>query len=386
MNQTLKAALLLFSLVLINIGLWVLAIIILVPWPLLLSQCALAWIFGLRHAIDADHIAAIDNVTRRLVEDQRAKNSGTGEDSPAGSFTEQLPLAVGLYFSLGHSTLVIIVCIIVVAIARSLEEDLARFGEIAGIVGTSFSIIVLFSMAIINLMIFRSLLVAKEEYTGVEDEEQARLLESQSESSHDNEAVNQDNQRSAGQLQSRGFVSKLLNPLLKSINAEWKMLLIGLLFSVGFDSSAEISLLVISALTLSNPPPSDQLPDGRATPLLPTYFTMMIPLLFTGGMCLVDTLDGILMARMYAWAYQSANGSGRKLFFNLAVTLTSILFGLSVAILQSMCLVADQLKLAGPFWEFWLRASENYEIIGGSMVLLFAAAWAAAWMIYRQLK
>jgi nickel/cobalt transporter (NiCoT) family protein len=316
------------GLVLLNLGAWIWALVVFRDHPLLLGTALLAYGFGLRHAFDADHIAAIDNVTRRLMQDS------------------QRPVAVGLYFALGHSTVVILVAAAIAATASALT---AHFGQtarsIGGIVSTSVSATFLLVLAVMNLMIFRAvwLTFRRVRAGGVYDEDDFDLL-----------------------LNKRGFAARLFRPLFRLIRRSWHMYPLGLLFGLGFDTATEVALLGISATEAAK---------GTSW-----WVIMVFPVLFAAGMSLMDTTDGVLMLGAYDWAFVKPV---RKLFYNMTITLVSVVIALLVGGVEALGLLTEQLHLSGAFWGAIARLNGNFGTLGFIIVAVFIFAWVVSVIIYR---
>src|ERR1700678_289835 len=255
-----------------NLAAWGWAFVAFHRFPVLLGTAFLAYSFGLRHAVDADHIAAIDNVTRKLMQEGKK------------------PVAVGLMFSLGHSTIVIAGSIAIAATAMALQPRFAAVRGIGGVIGTLLSTLFLFGIAIVNLVIlqsvFRTFLRVRHGEPYVEED--LDLL-----------------------LSGRGFLSRLFRPMFAMIRSSWHMYPLGVLFGLGFDTATEIGLLGISA--------------AEASKGLSLWTILVFPALFTAGMTLVDTTDSILMLGAYGWAFVKPL---RKLYYNMTITFVSIVVAL----------------------------------------------------------
>src|ERR1700733_8069350 len=252
-----------------NVLAWTWALIAFRDYPVLIGTAFLAYAFGLRHAVDADHIAAIDNVTRKLMQEGKR------------------PLSVGLFFSLGHSTVVVLASAAIALAAGALQD---RFGElklVGGTIGTSISAIFLFLVAAANFMILRSV------YRTFRDVQRGGAF------------VEEDVDRLLAQ---RGLLGRLFRPLFRIVSRSWHMYPLGVLFGLGFDTATEIGVLGISA--------------AEASKGLPIWSIMVFPALFTAGMSLIDTSDGVLMLGAYGWAFTTPI---RKLYYNLTITLVSVL-------------------------------------------------------------
>ncbi len=317
---------------LFNAGAWLWAAVAFRHFPLLLGTALLAYSFGLRHAVDADHIAAIDNVTRKLMQEGKR------------------PVAVGFMFSLGHSTIVVIGSALIAAAAlalqhRVLSHHIGAARDIGGLIGTLVSSLFLFAIAIVNIVVLVSIYRA---FVRVRNgapyvDEDFDLL-----------------------LANRGFLARLFRPMFAMIRRSWHMYPLGVLFGLGFDTATEIGLLGISA--------------AEASHGLPLGSILVFPILFAAGMSLIDTTDNILMLGAYGWAFIKPV---RKLYYNLTITFVSVLVALVVGGIEALGLLAGQLHLAGSFWSAVLRLNGNFGTIGYFIVGLFALSWIVSIAIYK---
>lgn len=321
-----RAAPLYAALLLGTIVAWAWALAVCGDSPFLLGTAGLAYALGLRHAVDADHIAAIDNTTRKLMQ--------------AG----ERPISVGLWFSLGHSTVVGLACAAVGAASGALRPWLAAFGAAGGWIGTTVSAGFLFLIALANvgplISVWRAWRAA-----GRGDTQAADPL------------------ASAGP---KGPLSRVLRPLMTVVTAPWHMYPLGFLFGLGFDTASEVGLLAIAA--------------SQATRHLPLAAIMVFPALFTAGMTLVDTTDGVLMAGAYGWAFVKPR---RKLAYNFAITLASIVVAAGVGAVEAWSLVGGRLAPAGPLGR-WIAAVNNHMgALGAAIIAMFAVAWIASMLLAR---
>lgn len=298
--------------------------------PALLGIGALAYFFGLRHAFDADHIAAIDNVTRKLRQE------------------EKKPVGVGFFFSLGHSTVVILLSLALVFAVRDVKGQMWFLQQWGGLVGTVISASFLTIIGLMNFVIFRRL-----RYIFVENKAK----------SHNSEEVNKGIE---ALLNKRGFFSNIFKFLFKNIDKSWKMYPIGFLFGLGFDTATEVAILGISATMAQN---------GK----MPIWEIMIFPLLFTAGMSLMDSLDGVAMLKAYDWAMVDGM---RKLFFNMTITGMSVLVALVIGIIEWIQVMGSELKLTGPFWS----GVENLDfgVLGIFIVALMISTWVIAYVYYKK--
>ncbi len=318
-----------FWLVVFNLGAWAWAWKVFAHNPALLGTAFLAYLFGLRHAMDADHIAAIDNVVRKLMQDGRK------------------PISVGLFFSLGHSTIVLLASA-VLATAISLSQDrLEGLRTIGGFMGTAISAFFLLAIGITNLFVLKGIwLVFRRERRGVPGG--PGELD--------------------GLLWDRGFLSRLFKPFLNGVTKSRHMYPVGFLFGLGFDTATEIGLLGIAA--------------SQAVQGLPFGTTMVFPVLFTAGMSLVDTTDSVIMTGVYGWAFIHPL---RKLWYNLTLTSLSVLVALLIGSLEALGLLATQLGLRGGLFGFIQALNDNLTNFGFVVVGVFIMGWLLSIGIY-QLK
>jgi nickel/cobalt transporter (NiCoT) family protein len=310
-----------------NLGAWAWALIAFHRYPVLLGTAFLAYSFGLRHAVDADHIAAIDNVTRKLM--QQGKR----------------PVAVGLMFSLGHSTIVIIGSIAIAATALALQHRIDAVREIGGVIGTLVSSLFLFAIAIVNLIVLNSVYrtFMRVRRGGAYVEEDFDLL-----------------------LGNRGFLTRLFRPVFGMIKRSWHMYPLGVLFGLGFDTATEIGLLGLSA--------------AEASKGLSLWSVLVFPVLFAAGMSLIDSTDNILMLGAYGWAYVKPI---RKLYYNITITAVSVVVAFAVGGIEALGLMAGQFHLKGAFWNLINTLNGNFGLLGYGIVGLFAASWIVSIAIYK---
>lgn len=310
-----------------NIAAWLWALAVFRDQPVMLGTAFLAYVLGLRHAVDPDHIAAIDNVTRKLLQD--------------GS----RPATVGFWFALGHSTVVILACLIIAFLASGANGFMEEFRDIGSLIGTAVSALFLLVIGIANLVIFigvwRTFSNAKR--TGRYREE-------------DLDAV----------VGRHGFLARLLRPLFSRISKSWHMYPLGFLFGLGFDTATEIGLFSLAAANAA---------DGVSLSTV-----MVFPVLFAVGMALADATDGTLMLGAYEWAYINPI---RKLFYNLVITGLSVFIALVIGLLQGAGLIAEKLQLSGALWSEVAALREHFDILGFIIVGLFIAVWGLSALVYR---
>jgi nickel/cobalt transporter (NiCoT) family protein len=287
-----------------------------------------AYTLGLRHAFDADHIAAIDNTTRKLMSDGRR------------------PLGVGFFFSLGHSTVVfglaLLLSIGVKAVIGPLEQDSSALHRYTGLIGTSVSGVFLYLIAVINIVILVGIL---------------RVFGRMRDGDYDEAALEE-------QLNNRGLMNRLFGRFTKSISRSWHAYPLGVLFGLGFDTATEIALLVLAGTS--------------AVAGLPWYAILCLPVLFAAGMSLLDTADGTFMNFAYGWAFSRPV---RKAYYNITITGLSVAVALIVGTVELLGLLARQLGLSGGFWR-WV-AGIDLNTVGLFIVAIFALTWAVALLVWR---
>jgi high-affinity nickel-transport protein len=310
-----------------NLAAWAWAFMVFRDRPVLLGTALLAYGFGLRHAVDADHIAAIDNVTRKLMQEGRR------------------PVAVGFFFALGHSTVVALATAGVAATATLLAAHFAAFREVGSVIGTVVSALFLFVIAAANVLILRSVWRTFRHVRRGGDyvEEDFDLL-----------------------LNSRGLLARLFRPLFRLITRSWHMFPLGFLFGLGFDTASEVSLLGIAA--------------SETAKGLSIWAILVFPALFAAGMSLIDTTDGVLMLGAYNWAFVKPI---RKLYYNLVITFVSVVVAVLIGGIEALGLVGDRLGLGGWFWDGTAALDDNLNHIGFIVIGVFIAAWIGSIVIYR---
>ncbi|KAF8973422.1 hypothetical protein BGZ46_009912 [Entomortierella lignicola] len=358
-------------LVFVNALVWVLAALGARKYPSLLGSMVIAYTLGLRHAVDADHLAAIDNVTRKLMQQETIKSLATGKETPAP------PVCVGLFFSLGHSTIVVVASVILTFTASAVKGRVEAFGSTGGIIGTSVSTTFLFLIGFINLFVLFQ--VANQlrtihrtgEYRYRDVIKEAIEGTTNNTSTKDDDANDEDNskartQNHGHQYQTGGLFVRIFRPLFNLIDRSWKMYPLGVLFGLGFDTATEVGMLTIAATT--------------AQTGFPPAVALIFPALFTAGMSLIDTLDGIVMAQAYGWAFINPV---KKLWYNFVVTLMGVFVAFVVGFVELFGLLAQQLNLQGSFWDFFVMLSDNFGLIGYVIVGLFILTWIIAVLVYK---
>ncbi|BBY60526.1 nickel/cobalt efflux system [Mycolicibacterium sarraceniae] len=294
----------------------------------------LAYTFGLRHAFDADHIAAVDNTTRKLIADNLQNR------------VDRKPLSVGFWFSLGHSTIVFTLAFLLSVGVRALvgpvEDENSPLHTITGMIGPSVSGVFLWIIGILNLIALLGIIKVFRELR------QGRYDEAELEK----------------QLDSRGFMNRFLGGLTKSVTKPWHIYPIGVLFGLGFDTATEVGLLVLAG--------------GAAAFNLPFYAILVLPILFAAGMSLMDTTDGVFMNYAYGWAFAKPV---RKIFYNMTITTLSVAVALIIGTIELVGVIADRLHIeSGP-----LAAIANIDLdyVGYIIVALFVISWLLAISIWR---
>ena len=310
-----------------NILVWIWAFLALRGNAVLFGSAFLAYTFGLRHAVDADHIAAIDNSTRKLMQ------------------LGQRPVSVGFYFSLGHSLVVVLLSIAVGFAASQVSgrfDNLKAFGDIFGTIASASFLLLL---AIFNMMVlvsvYRIFQAVRRGEPFVEDDFDVLL-------------------------NSRGFLARLFRPLFRIVTKSWHMFPIGFLFGLGFDTATEVALFGISATQAAN---------GLSFSTL-----LVFPALFTAGMSLIDSTDGVLMLGAYGWAFMKPF---RKLYYNITITAVSVVVAVMIGGIETLGLIGDTYKLEGPFWDAIGSLNDNFGMLGYAIIGVFALSWLISVLIYR---
>jgi high-affinity nickel-transport protein len=282
-----------------------------------------------RHAVDADHIAAIDNVTRKLMQQG------------------QRPLGVGFFFALGHSTVVVFMSVGVAFAASELTSRFDSMKAVGGIISTSASATFLFAIALVNILVlvsvYRTFQAVKRGEPFADDD--FDIL-----------------------LNNRGFLARIFRPLFRLVTKSWQMLAIGFLFGLGFDTATEVALFGIS---------STQAVNGMSFSSI-----MVFPALFTAGMSLVDTTDGVLMLGAYGWAFMKPI---RKLYYNMTITAVSVVVAVVIGGLETLNLIGDQLGLmdGGGFWGAIGTINDNFGILGYVIIGIFVLSWIGSVLFYK---
>ena len=288
----------------------------------------LALTLGMRHAFDADHISAIDNTTRKLMSEGKR------------------PLGVGFFFSLGHSSVVTFLAIIlnfgIKSLGVQVKDENSSLHHYTGLIGTSVSGSFLMLIALLNLVVLLSVVkVFKEMREGLYNEDELEK-----------------------HLNSRGFMMRFFGPIARRIDTSWKMYPLGILFGLGFDTATEVALLVLAG--------------SSVVAGLPWWAILSLPMLFAGGMSLLDTIDGSFMNFAYGWAFSRPV---RKVYYNIVITGLSVIVAIFIGGLEVAQVFANQLNLSGGFWNYALAFDINKA--GFIIVAMFVAVWAFALLLWR---
>jgi high-affinity nickel-transport protein len=293
--------------------------------PAMAGLGTLAYTFGLRHAFDADHIAAIDNTTRKLLQDG------------------QRPMGVGFFFSLGHSTIVFSLATGLAIAAATIDSQVPAFQDYGGTVGATVSGTFLWVIGIINLLVLVDIV---------------RIFLSMRRGAYDAEQLER-------RLQDRGLMNRLcLGRLAARIDASWKMYPLGMLFGLGFDTATEVGLLALSA--------------GVATDHVSFAAVLSLPILFAAGMSLMDTIDGAFMSQAYGWAFSNPI---RKIYYNITVTSLSVTVALVIGSIELLQVLSAKLGLSGGFWS-WLNGID-FGRLGYTIVAAFVVTWIISLLVWK---
>ncbi len=294
----------------------------------------LAYTLGSRHAFDADHISAIDNTTRKLMAERQGVEGA------------RRPLSVGYFFSLGHSTIVVTIGAGLVIAEKAVYGALSHNGSglerFGGVFGTIVSACFLYLIALLNIVILAGIM---------------KVFRSMRDGSYDEAELER-------QLNNRGLMFRFFGKWMKSITKEWQMYPVGVVFGLGFDTATEVALLATTALL--------------AAKALPWYSIMCLPILFTAGMSLLDTLDGCFMNMAYGWAFFNPV---RRIYYNLAITGLSVAVCFFIGTIEVLGLLPTELHWKGGFWDF--MKNFNINAAGFIIVGMFIVTWAGAVVIWR---
>jgi nickel/cobalt transporter (NiCoT) family protein len=296
------------------------------PGGLIFTGLAItAYVLGLRHGFDADHIAAIDNTTRKLLNDGKR------------------PLTVGTWFSLGHSTIVCGMIVALVVAFDFVKSQYANFAHVGAILGTLISGVFLCVIGLVNVII------VLEVY---------RIFQRLRDGELDQRALDE-------QMEKRGFLYRYFGRLFRVINEPWQIYPIGVLFGLGFDTATEVIIIALATgLAFSG--------------AIPLWAVLILPLLFTCGMVLSDTSDGFSMRYAYGWAFLRPI---RKIYYNLTLTVISVLVAFAIGGVELLQVTSGELGWSGPFW-IWIHGLD-FETLGFGIVGLFIGCWLIAMAIYR---
>lgn len=294
---------------------------------MLISTAVLSYTLGLRHALDADHISAIDLMTRRLI------------------VSGQRPVAVGMFFSLGHSTIVIITTILVAATTSAISSKFDVFSRIGGIIGTSVSAAFLIILGMMNIYILYKLIQQMKKLIALGPAEEQQF-----------------------QIQGAGCLFQLFKKMFKLIDRPWKMYPLGVMFGLGFDTSSEIALLGIASVQ-----------GAKGTSI---WLVMIFPILFTAGMCLIDTTDGALMMALYT-STSLARDQIAILYYSIILTVITVAVAIVIGVIQLLILILNVAEPSGRFWDGVSDAGDHYEIIGGSICGSFILFGGLSVLLYK---
>jgi len=292
-------------------------------YAILAGLGVVSYVLGLRHAVDADHIAAIDNTTRKLL--QQGKRSVT----------------VGMWFSLGHSTIVIALTAALVFATRAIINAVPAFESGGAIVGTLISGVFLFIIGLVNV------LIVLDVYNTFKGLKEGRITEAKLDDT----------------LRKKSFMNKTFGKLFKIVNEPWQIYPVGVLFGLGFDTATQIALIAIS-IGISGS--------------VPFWYVIILPLLFTAGMVTIDTSDGISMRCAYGWAFLKPI---RKIYYNLTITIISVLVAFTVGGIELIQVIASEVGWTSGFWG-WL-GNIDFETMGYAIIAIFLISWLVAMAYYR---
>jgi high-affinity nickel-transport protein len=292
-------------------------------FPVLLSLGSLAFFFGIKHALDADHIAAIDNTTRKLMNDGKK------------------PVGVGFFFSAGHSISVFALTAITVIIGKYVVSAYPELGDLSNVIGTGVSALFLYLIAAMNVLILISIIRIAKDFKNFKS-----------------------NKRMEEELLKRGFMFRYFNGIMKLITSSWQMFFVGVLFGIGFDTASEVAILSMSAVFAST---------GR-----PLIDVMILPLVFSSGMILLDSTDGVIMQHAYSWAFLNPV---RKIFYNISITSISVFLAFGIGTLEWLQVIGMEYNLKGQPWHFFNNVS--FAMLGGIIAGILAFAWILSMAVYK---
>jgi high-affinity nickel-transport protein len=292
---------------------------------LLAGLGVVSYVLGLRHAVDADHIAAIDNTTRKLLQEKKH------------------PFTVGLWFSLGHSTILFCLIVAFIFATRTVVGHIPALTSSGNIIGTAISGGFLWVIGIVNAIIVLSIYRMFKEMRGGK--------------------INPDELEK--QMDERSFMNRYFRPLFKIIREPWQIYPVGVLFGLGFDTVTQITMIAISV-------------GIGVSSSVPVWMILVLPFMFTCGMVLVDTTDGVTMGAAYGWAFSNPL---RKIYYNLTITVISVVVALAIGTIELLQVIGDELNLNGLFWG-WLE-NMDFETIGYAIISMFLVSWLVAWAIWK---
>lgn len=327
-----RVGLLYFVLIAFNLFVWGLTLLASLQFPVVLGIAILAYGFGLRHAVDPDHIAAIDNTTRKLMQEG------------------QRPVATGFFFSMGHSTIVLLLSISLAFATSYIKTNLPQFKATGSVIGTSVSALFLIIIGTINLIVM------------IEVYRQFRKVKA---------GGQYDDQSLDDYLANRGLLARMFRPALRLVDRSWKMYPVGVLFGLGFDTASEVGLLAITA-------------GFGASGQIPALYIVLFPLLFAAGMSLVDSTDGVLMLGAYGWAFVKPI---RKLYYNLNITGISVIVALVIGSIEALQVIGAQTGGItdsggnGPVWSFINEL--DISRLGFVIIGIFLVAWIGSTVYYK---
>ncbi|KAI5868170.1 Ni2+/Co2+ transporter transition metal uptake transporter [Durotheca rogersii] len=335
------------TLVAANAVVWAAVAVVLHYYPAQIGPAVLAYTLGLRHALDADHISAIDLMTRRLV--------------AAG----QRPVTVGTFFSLGHSTIVVVTCVVVAATSGALRDRFDGFQYVGGIVGTSVSAAFLVLLCLGNGWVLHRLVRRLRALLREPDPHHPRA-DADADADAD-PARGEDHAVANLQLEGAGFLANVFRKLFRIVDRPWKMYPLGVLFGLGFDTSSEIALLGIASLQ-----------GAQGTSL---WIILIFPLLFTAGMCMLDTTDGALMMALYT-SKAFARDAVAVLYYSIVLTAITVTVSAFIGVIQILSLVQNVAEPEGPFWDGLDAIAEHYDIVGAAICGLFLLVGVGSALAY----
>jgi len=314
-------------LVTLTLAVWAWAWLALHGQPVLLGTAVVAYGLGLRHAVDADHIAAIDNVTRKLMQEGKR------------------PVAVGLFFALGHSSVVLVASAAVALTASALGARSSILRELGATLGTLASFGFLWLIATVNLLTLRSIWAAfrRVRKTGVYEPEDLDTL-----------------------LVKGGVAARVFRPLFGLMRHSWQMFPLGFLFGLGFETATEVMLLGMSA---------EQASHGVSFGAI-----LLFPAMFAAGMTIVDMTDGALMMGAYGWAFVKPV---RKLYYNIIVTLSSAAVAFLVGGIEALGLISERFGFTGSFWDGVASLNSHFGVLGYAVIAVFILCWGVSVLVYR---